>query len=644
MPMRFLKFIWVSAVGFLLAAMILPSLAAPPAASPAAEIQSLRPPILLTNAIDRQGVDLSGVWTYSKDRHKVSFAEMNGFPPDPRNQRFRDINVQAEELAKPNLFFEFDMQRGPRATLPGAWNTPNTEMRYYDGLVWYQRTFIAEELAGRRAFLRFEAANYSTVAYLNGREVGRHEGGFTPFTFEVTEQIRIGENQITVGVDSTHRDESIPPKLTDWDIYGGITRPIRLVYTPSTFIDDQFIRLNSDNTISASVVLNGKKAANQPVTISIAALDLRLQANTDATGEVTMTFPAPARLKRWSPEAPQLYDVEIKTADDRSRDRIGFRTIRVDGENILLNEKPIFLRGISIHEEEFGTSPARIITPQAARALLAEVKFGLGGNYVRLSHYPHSEVTVRLADEMGLLVWSEIPVYWSVDFKSPNALLTARKMMAENILRDRNRASIIVWSVGNETPDGPSRLAFHRTLVADTRAWDPSRLVSAALWAEKKMINGRLVATIKDPLADQLDFLAVNNYTGWYGDNTLAEVAAMQWNNPHKKPLVFSEFGADAKFGYHDAKNMAKFSEEFQAEFYRSTLSMANKIPFLRGVSPWILKDFQSPRREHPVYQEGWNRKGIVSERGERKLAFQVLADYFNAQKEQGAVSSGKKR
>ncbi|MDR7334570.1 sugar-binding domain-containing protein [Roseateles asaccharophilus] len=221
------------------------------------------PAPLLTNAIARTGDDLSGTWTYSRDRYRVSLGDMNGSPPDPRNQRYRDINVQAEEKANPSLFFEYDMQRAPRVTLPGSWNLPNTEMRFYDGLVWYQRTFVPTQLTGR-AFLRFEAVNYKASVYLNGQYVGSHEGGFTPFSFEITKLLRAGENQITLGVDSTRTDESIPPTLTDWELYGGVTRAVRLVHAPTTYIDDSFIRLGHDGRIHANLRLDGHRGRRQP--------------------------------------------------------------------------------------------------------------------------------------------------------------------------------------------------------------------------------------------------------------------------------------------------------------------------------------------------------------------------------------------
>jgi beta-glucuronidase len=199
-------------------------------------------------------------------------------------------------------------------------------------------------------------------------------------------------------------------------------------------------------------------------------------------------------------------------------------------------------------------------------------------------------------------------------------------MQSESIRRDRDRASIIIWSVGNETPVSDARNAFLRRLIANAHALDPSRLVSAALLSTRT----GMIETIDDPLAADLDVLAVNTYNGWYSADPLASVPSIQWREPVDKPLIFSELGAAALAGFHDpSPNPHKFSEEYQADYYRQTLAMAAKIPFLRGMSPWILKDFRSPRRQNPTYQQGWNRKGLESETGVRKQAFDVLARYY---------------
>ncbi|UDF04668.1 glycoside hydrolase family 2 protein [Asticcacaulis sp. AND118] len=590
--------------------------------------EDLRPQFLLTGAVSRDLQELSGTWTYSKDLYRTGLTDINGWVAKSRMQRYRDLDVAAEEARGGATFFEFDLDRGPQMSIPGAWNAAEPELRYYDGLIWFQRKFTPKALNGGRAFLRFEAVNYKAYVYLNGKEVGRHEGGFTPFVIEVTQALRAGENRLSVGVDSTHDAQSIPTAITDWDLYGGITRPVKLIYTPETFVDDATLTLTEDGRLKGLAQLNGTKAAGQRVTLTIAGLNAKVTATTDARGQAVFDLKAPRGLKRWAPDTPVLYDVEFSTVDDKLSDRIGFRTIAVKGKQILLNGKPIFLKGVSLHEEEFGSHPARNMTEQASRALLSEIKYGLHGNYVRLSHYPHSETTVRLADEMGLLVWSEIPVYWTVDWENPAVLQKALKMQAETVFRDRNRASVVLWSVGNETPVSTPRTAFHSAMADNVRALDPTRLISAALLVERKGSEIYLA----DPLLDKLDVLAVNTYAGWYGDDPLSALPDLHWNVPADRPLILSEFGADALAGYFDPTASHKFSEEYQAEYYRQTLTMADKIPTLNGMSPWILKDFQSPRREHPVFQNGWNRKGLVSETGVRKQAFDVLADYYARQ------------
>jgi beta-glucuronidase len=578
----------------------------------------------------RAGVDLAGPWHYSIDPFRAGIAGFHGETPDRGQLRYREIDVRKEMAADNRVLYEFDLAHSPVTTLPSSWLTQAPELRYYQGLMWYQRTFPAPAQRKGRSFLRFGAANYSTVVYLNGQPVGRHEGGFTPFAFEVTKLLRAGDNQITVGVDSQATDATVPPPVTDWENYGGITRSIRLISTPDTYVDSASLELTRDGRIAVAAHLDGPQAANRQLQLRIADPRIDFAGTSDAQGNWRASVAAPRMLVRWSPEQPRLYDVSIVAGDDTWRDRVGFRVVEVRGSDILLNGKSVFLRGISLHEEELGTNPTRAITPAAARALLTEIKEGLHGNFVRLAHYPHSEVMTRMADELGLIVWSEVPVYWRVAWSNPDTLATARNMVAENITRDRNRASIAIWSVANETPVTEARNAFLQTLVQDVRRLDDTRLVSAALLVERSQGEKGPIMTMADPLAASLDVLAINTYNGWYTPDRLADLPGIVWRVPTDKPLVFSEFGADAKAGFHDLSAAPqKFSEEYQAEFYRKTLEMAGKMPTLRGMSPWILKDFRSPRRQHPDFQQGWNRKGLISETGARKQAFDVLAGYY---------------
>ena len=604
-------------------------LLAGPSREAAPEAPPLIPHPVLAAGDMRQHLSLDGVWHYSIDPYGDGEAAFHGGDPGKGHRRYDTTDVAQAMRDDPRALYECDMARAPTATLPSSWLTHSAEMRYYQGLVWDQRHFAADPKPGQRRFLRFGAVNYRAEIYLNGKHVGDHEGGFTTFAFEVTGLLKPGDNQITVGVDSRRTDQDLPPPVTDWETYGGITRDVSVVTTPATYVDDAWVRLTRDGRIAVTAHLDGKGAAGLPVSLAIPALGLTMPGRSDANGDWTANVAAPASLKRWSPESPTLYDVAIRAGGDVWRDRVGFRTIAVRGHQILLNGQPIFLRGIALHEEEFGANPTRAITPEAARALLTEVKTGLHGNYVRLAHYPHSDVMTHMADRMGVLVWSEIPIYWLVDFDNPAVLAKAQHMLAEEITRDRDRASIIIWSVGNETPVTPARNHFLSTLADEAHRLDDSRLVSAALLVGRGKDGGKTVFDVNDPLIPSLDVMAVNTYNGWYTDDALASLPDFVWRSPYDKPLVFSELGAAAKAGFHDSARTHKFSEEFQADYYKATLAMTAKIPFLAGMSPWVLKDFRSPRRQHPVYQQGWNRKGLESPTGQRKQAFAVLADYY---------------
>lgn len=603
-----------------------------------AMLAQVRPESPVLAAADlRESQDLSGEWTYSIDPFRDGAAGFHGGPPGMGHRRYDDTDVSAARSADPLALYEYDMDTAPVATLPGSWLTHAPQMRHYRGLVWYQRRFDAAPAAGERQFLRFGAVDYRAEVWLNGHYLGRHEGGFTPFAFEVTGLLREAGNRLVVGADSERTAADVPPPVTDWEDYGGITRPVTLIAVPQTYVDDAWVRLTADGRLAFDVALDGPGAAGAPVRLAIAGLGVDVTLSADGEGRVSGTVPAPRGMVRWSPAEPRLYEVTVRTGADTWRDRVGLRTIAVQGSRILLNGQPVFLRGISLHEEELGTNPNRTMTPEAARELLAVVRDGLHGNYVRLAHYPHSEAMTRAADEMGLLVWSEIPVYWRIEWDNPATLTAARTMLAEMVQRDRNRASVVVWSVGNETPVSDARNAFMRRLVADARALDPTRLVSAALLTERDDSGDHPVMRLADPLADALDVLAINTYNGWYSADRPADVPRIGWDVPADRPLVFSEFGADAAYGLHPApgEEPAKFTEEYQAAYYRGTLAMADGVPTLAGLSPWILKDFRSPRRQLNGVQDGWNRKGLIDPEGRRKQAFEVLAEWYAAREQE---------
>jgi beta-glucuronidase len=578
--------------------------------------QAQQPTPLITNIEGRHTVDLNGRWQIIIDPYETGYY-------DYRYQPSTDGYFKNAKPKSPSDLIEYDFDTSQQLNVPGDWNSQDQRLLFYEGTVWYKKSFDYQKKDRTRLFAYFGAANYLADVYLNGQKLGRHEGGFTPFNFEITNLVREKDNFLIVKVDNKRRRDAVPTLNTDWWNYGGLTRDVDLVEVADTFIEDYFLQLKkgSTNEITGWVKLNGA-IGGKVVTVEIPEANVKQQATTDANGYAPFSFKAPLNL--WSPENPKLYSVKVSTHSDSVVDRIGFREIETRGTEILLNGKPIFLRGISIHEE----SPlrgGRAFSEDDARMLLTWVK-ELGCNFVRLAHYPHNEHMTRLADEMGIMVWSEIPVYWTVLWDNPETFLNARNQLGESITRDKNKASVILWSVANETPVSEARIKFLKGLVDYARQLDPTRLLTAA---NERHYADPNTQVIDDPLGEYLDVLGCNEYVGWY-DGLPEKADHLTWKVAQNKPLIISEFGGDAVFGNHGDKR-ARWTEEYQKDLYEHQLAMLKKIPSLRGMTPWILTDFRSPRRPLPRIQDFYNRKGLISNRGERKQAFYVLQNFYRA-------------
>jgi len=576
---------------------------------------------LIQNPHARTAIDLDGQWHIIPDPYETGFYTHRY--AEKANGYF--INARAQS---PSDLVEYDFSKSQELTVPGDWNSQDERLFFYEGTIWYQKDFTLDKQAGKRYILYFGAVNYTAVVYVNGVKAGRHEGGFTPFQFEVTDQVRAGDNFIVVKADNRRERDNVPAVNTDWWNYGGITRPVRLLELNTTYLADYQIRLEpgQGNAIGGWVQLAGDlhSIGGHPgldgVTIRIPELGIEQTLEADRNGH--SDFRITASPQRWSPMQPKLYEVQLTHNGETVTDRIGFREVTVSGQDILLNGHPVYLRGISIHEEAPDRA-GRAWSEQDARTTLGWAR-DLGCNFVRLAHYPHNEAMVRAADELGLMVWSEIPVYWNLQFDNPAVYAKAEQQLEEMIRRDRNRAAVVMWSVANETPGTGVRLEFLRRLVAKARDLDNSRLLTAASDTQKD-IGG--VRTISDPIGEFIDVIGVNSYCGWYVDAP-ANCASWRWQSESGKPVIVSEFGAGALHGHHGAPD-ERWTEEYQAEVYRNNLVMLDRMPFVRGTTPWILKDFRSPRRPLPGIQDFWNRKGLLSEAGERKQAWHLLREYY---------------
>lgn len=522
-------------------------------------------------------------------------------------------------------FVEYSFENGLRLDVPGDFNCQLPELKYYEGNVWYQRFFNAIKNTDKRQFLYFAGVNYQAAVWLNGVEVGRHEGGFTPFQFEITSLIRNGENDLIVMVNNNRKTDGIPALNFDWWNYGGITRDVFLIETPLIYINDYKVQIKkgSRNLLSGYIKLEGTNSPQQ-VELNIPELHIKSKLTTDNPGNVFFELKVKPQL--WEPTSPKMYAVNISTGTDMVTDEIGFRTIETKGCEILLNGKPIFLKGINFHEE-IPQRMGRAYSEADAAMILNEVK-SLGCNFARTAHYPQNERIVRLADKMGILLWEEIPIWQGIEFTNPTILGKAESMLHDMIYRDKNRAGVIIWSIANETKPSESRDKVLIDLVSKTHVLDNSRLVSAA-FDNAVFDKDSSCFKLNDNLAEVVDIVGINKYLGWYTQfpNNPENI---KWKVELNKPLIFTEFGGEALYGQHGAKDEAySWSEEFQEEQYRKNLIMFKHIDNLRGVIPWVLFDFRSPNRLHPLNQDGWNRKGLESDKGQRKKAWYVVRKFY---------------
>ena len=575
-------------------------------------------PVQLCNVYGRQLISLNGEWNYIVDVQEEGFY-------DYRMNENRWGFFQNAKPSQPEDLIEYDFDKSPTMQVPGDWNTQDDRLFFYEGCVWLKKDFNYTVSQGKKAILHFGAVNYEAIVYVNGKKMGRHEGGFTPFGYDVTDVLLDGVNNVIVKVDNKRKAENVPTQIFDWWNYGGITRDVSLVVVPEKYVEDYVVRLQGKNTrlIEFTAHVHGAQAGEK-VTLSIPELKKKIDLITDEKGIVTTTFKAKPQL--WSPESPKLYKVTVECNGETINDEIGFRTIETRGKQILLNGKPVFLRGISIHEEK-AYGGGRANCTDDAITLLNWAK-DLGCNFVRLAHYPHNEWMVRQAEKMGIMVWSEIPCYWTISWTNPATFENAKMQLHDMIYRDRNRGNVIIWSIANETPHSAQRDDFLGKLATYARGLDDTRLISMAMEVTSA---SNYINRLNDNMNQYVDVISFNEYVGWYRD--VHDASKMTWEIPYEKPVIVSEFGGGAKQGYRGNVNQ-RWTEDFQANLYRENLKMLDKIDGLAGTTPWILKDFRSPRRVLPEIQEYYNRKGVVSDEGKRKLAFEILREWYAAKAE----------
>jgi beta-glucuronidase len=547
---------------------------------------------------------------------------------------------------------------GREMPVPASYNDLVTDPaeRDYVGDVWYQReVWVPGSWAGRRIVLRCDAATHHGTMWAGDTEVAEHTGGYTPFEADVTALARLGEplrvtlrvgNELTLdtippGVISTHPDGHRTQRyFHDFYNYAGLHRSVWLYSTPPSFIDGVVVRTDFDPRSGRGLVDYQVEAVDDHGAYGAALTSAVLR---DADGAVVARATGPAgelpvpSARPWHPGDPYLYRLDLAHGEDEYALPVGIRTVRVAGDRLLLNGEPVRLRGFGMHEDGAlrgkGHDDARMVRD------FALLKW-IGANSFRTSHYPYAEEVLDYADRQGLLVIGETPAVglhlslghmgdhgattFAPDRIGAAAAAAHRQAIGELITRDRNHPCVIAWSIANE-PDTAEEAArpYFAPLVAATRELDPTRPVCFA--------NVATAPPEADVVTDLFDLICVNRYFGWYADT--GDLAAAErdledelraWAR-HGKPIVVTEFGADALAGLH-ALPATLWSEDYQVALIAASLRVFRRVPEVIGEHVWNFADFATAQA---VHRPGGNHKGVFTRDRQPKAAAWLLRELW---------------
>ena len=619
---------------------------------------------------NREYLSLNGQWKYIVDPMNNGLPETSFFGGFPENKTQKD----GYEL------IEYNFDQADVINVPGAWNEQKDELFFYQGSIWLFKKFNFNIDPNKLNHLYIGASNFSTKIFLNGERVGQFNSGYTAFNFDISDYLIDGENVLLVQINANLSENSVPTKKTDWWPYGGLVGDVLIVNTPKIFIENAYVQISDlqKKQLNFRAKLNLNK--NMNIKLIIDELNLQRSFTTNKNGEID-EFIKFKNIDLWSPDNPKLYNVTVKIEGDEIVDQIGFREIKTKGKQIFLNGTPIKFKGISMHAEPIGEKG--VAFSRAHFESLVTTSKELNINFIRAAHYPYTRHMAKVCDELGIMLWEEIPVYWNINWTNKQTKEDALNMLSNLVTRDWNRASVVVWSLGNETPFSKDRMTFMNDLKDRLGELDVSRLKSAAILSgdaqtfsklisiiakvglEKKdltakeryifeeIVNNAPVPVekllpfeinINDPLANELDLIAYNEYFGWYytsffsaqigiRESLLREIMfelmpSFIIRSEFNKPIHISEFGAGAKHSFKKTNQV--WSEEYQAKVYLKQLEMLKSNPQVQGISPWILKDFRSMMRPLNNVQDFYNRKGLIDENGNKKQAFSVLSNFYD--------------
>lgn len=563
----------------------------------------------------RSLVSLDGFWSFRKDPDQIgeSLGWPAGFEPEC-------------EIA-----------------VPGSWNEQRVDLMHYFGRGWYATDFAApESWAGTGISLHVGSAQNHARVWLNGHLVGAHRGGSLPFECDLSAHVTIGaRNRLVLEVDGSISPWDLPPgrvagngsfegfhdnnPATAYDFfpYAGLARPVSLQVTPRRC---RLQKIRTDSTVnpakaSAEVIVEVTCTPGAAGQISV-TLDGR--SGTSAVqpdGRARITFQLD-QVRLWDIGQPNLYPVHVALKEDgREIDSyeqtIGLRHIETNNDQLLLNGRPVFLKGFGKHED-FPVVGKGLVPAVVVRDF--DLLHWIGANSFRTSHYPYAEEWYEYADRHGILVIGETPfVGLCRRMYRPDVLERALGITTDMIERDRHHPSVIMWSVANEpTVDVPEGTDFLVSLIEHARALDPRRPVTYVAHLDPE----------HNAAMSHCDVVCFNKYYGWYElpgnipDGTVLLGGMLdRFRAAFGKPVILSEFGADAVAGLHTLPS-EMFSEEFQADMITAQFEEARRRPWVIGTHVWAFADFKTGQS---ITRVVYNQKGIFTRDRNPKLAAHAL-------------------
>lgn len=516
--------------------------------------------------------------------------------------------------------------------VPGCWEQ-HPDLLTYRGTGTFTRTVRVTKNTAVR--LVFKGVSHTADVYFDGQKVAHHYNAFTPFTAEIP-AVKAGEHELTVKVDNRFSEASALHIPNDYYTYGGITRPAALEEIDDLFIERiHFTPEQTDSGWKATVELTvrnvGAAAAELDAQAELAGVTLRFpQETVPAGGKTTVSTEADfPDVSAWSPDAPNLYFLRAvlrrgETETDDLIERVGFRVVSWQGGRLCVNGNQVFLKGFNRHEDYASVGCA---IPVQLMAQDLDLMADMGANAVRTCHYPNDERFLDLCDERGFLVWEEnhargLKLH---DMQNPNFERQCEDCIREMIENHYNHPAIVIWGILNEcASDTPEGRVMYQKQFEQIKSLDTTRPTTTATCQH-----------FKDLCLDLPDVVSFNIYSGWYSDVSIPEAfdREIEWirqDGGAGKPLIVSEFGAAAVYGYRDPGHV-KWSEERQSDVLDECLSVYMNNPQISGTFIWMFADCRVCEENNwfSTRARGHNNKGVVDEYRRPKIAYQTVKNHY---------------